>query len=164
MAKRVPLCKHCKVEINKEIDIPVSNRWVCQNCYESVEKQRIKDAEEKSELHEFLQDLFKTDKLPTNIFVQIEKMRKDYGFRYKGIQLTLDYFHNIQHNPIDKISVGIVPHIYDECKEYYIEKTKRQKQIENINIENEVETIVIKRKKSQGNEYLNNKLIDIDKI
>jgi hypothetical protein len=133
-------------------------------CYESTEKQKIKDTEERNELHEFLLGLFNVDKLPANIVVQIEKMRKEHDFRYKGILLTLDYFHNIQHNPVDKMSVGIVPHIYDECKAYYIQKAKRKKQIENVNMENEVETVVIKRKKNSDNEYLNSKLIDIDKI
>lgn len=81
----------------------------------------------------------------TTQYARIGKQIKDYktqGMTYEGIYLSLKYWYEIKKNDITKSngSIGIVPYVYKEAKEYW-------KTIEDVYIPKiEEEIIVIKHK------------------
>lgn len=75
---------------------------------------------------------------------QMQKF-KNQGYTYQGQLLTLKYFFEVKKSSIQKSngSIGIIPWIYEESKQYYINQAKRadaiteaiQKQLEKDRIE-----------------------------
>ena len=64
-----------------------------------------------------------------------EKMLKENNFTNKGIYFALRYFYEIKHGDKEKShgGIGIVPYIYGESAQYWIDREKKNKgTIENI--------------------------------
>lgn len=85
---------------------------------------------------------------------QIANQAKQYykqGYSFKGMRSTLYYFYEIKHNDKNKYkgkeTIGIIPYVYEEAKQYFetIEHKKQQisYQIEHSQITSE--TITIKK-------------------
>lgn len=61
---------------------------------------------------------------------QMMKFKKQ-GMPYRGQLLTLKYFYEVKKNSIKKAngSIGIIPFVYDEAKQYYAKLEQKQKEI-----------------------------------
>ncbi|WRN34798.1 hypothetical protein UM818_01800 [Staphylococcus aureus] len=57
---------------------------------EDIIKER--DKQERKELIDFILELFDIEKPTGLILKQIKNLHEEYGYRYKAIALTLDYF------------------------------------------------------------------------
>lgn len=87
---------------------------------------------------------------------QMQKFKRQ-GMPYRGQLLTLKYFYEIKKNSIAKSnrSIGIIPWIWDESKQYYEKQEKRQKEIgEMIQRQLEKDRLEIKY---NPNEYIGKK-------
>lgn len=61
---------------------------------------------------------------------QMMKFKKQ-GMPYRGQLLTLKYFYEVKKNSIKKAngSIGIIPFVYDEARQYYAKLEQKQKEI-----------------------------------
>lgn len=124
---------------------------------EKVKKNR-------KELYDYICDLYNM-KFPTGLIIkQIKEYKEEYGYKYSGMLLTLKYFYEIQENPVKyNDGVGIIPYIYEEAKEYYLDQQRIRKEAKNIKEISKKENIEIK-KNDDSKQYNNFKMIDISKI
>lgn len=139
-------CPLCGMKDNRELMVKVGNRYWHDSCRieyeenqdaEKTEELKIKerDKEEYKDLIEYICDLFDCEKPNGIIFKQIKDLHNaPYNYRYKAIQMSLEYFFNVKNNSTNKArGIGIVPYIYDEAAEFY----KNLAKISQTNIEQE---------------------------
>ena len=98
---------------------------------------------------------------------QMMKFKKQ-GMPYRGQLLTLKYFYEVKKNSIKKAngSIGIIPFVYDEARQYYAKLEQKQKEIgEMIQRQLEKDRIEIKYSPS---DYIGKKkrkkLINLDTV
>lgn len=75
--------------------------------------------EDRNNLYDYIIKLQGHKVLNPKILYQIKYYQENYDLNYRGIELALRYFHEIQGKPFDIESVGIVPSIYVEAEKYY---------------------------------------------
>lgn len=121
-------CCYCKEIFSKKENpdyIMISKSRFChKKCYELEQIRPKTDAEK---LDAYLQNLYDQDYVPPNIQRQIKKFIEDYDYTYGGILGTLVYWFDVKHNPPKANTIGIVPYIYQEAKEYFTRLAKIQK-------------------------------------
>lgn len=91
-------------------------KYYHKECLETKER----NTEEYKNLIEYICELFDMEAPNGMIVKQIKEYHTDYKYRYYAIQLALQYFFVIKENNIpDYKTIGIVPFIMEEAKEYY---------------------------------------------
>lgn len=62
-------------------------------------------------------------KAPGPTIARQAKQFKEKGYTYKGMLFSLKYFYEVKHNDKNKFkgseTIGIIPHVYEDAKEYY---------------------------------------------
>lgn len=164
MAKQhIVTCRICKekfdaVESLRDIDwiMPSKNWYYHARCYkEWKDKNHTNDADWKDRIYDFIARDLKVSYDYHLCEAQLDKyIKKDKIATYKGIYFTLKYFYEIKHGDWRKGhgGLGIIPFIYQEAVQYWIEKENRERgtidAIERQIREREaVQTIVYKEKK-----------------
>ena len=158
-------CPVCESYNNKEVTIYYQNRYYCKICYEN----KTKESEDYKNLIKFICEIYEID-APTGFMVtQIKNFKEQFNYTYKGMELTLDFFYNVKTNNTPEIEkgLGIIPYIYKEAKQFFIEKRNIIKNLEDINIQdvvNEINIISIKKSDRKEDNYKNIAMIDINEI
>jgi hypothetical protein len=159
-------CPVCESYNYKEEAIYHQKRYYCEICY----KNKTKEADNYKNLIQYICDIYEI-KVPTGfMFTQIKNFKEQYNYTYKGMELTLDYFYNVKTNDTPDINkgLGIIPYIYEEAKQFFIEKRNIKKNLESINIQDITDKVnVISIKKSDkkiDQDYKNIAIIDITEI
>ena len=69
----------------------------------------------------YIKKLFGLNILSAKIKRQIKQYKEEYNYSYSGIQKTLYWWFEVKKNSLEKANdgIGIVPYVYDECKNYY---------------------------------------------
>lgn len=107
-------------------------KYLTKECQELAE-EKLQDWDA---LYFYVYRLFghNTDEEPVSLH-NITQMHRyfDKGMTYRGQLLTLKYFYEVQKRPVKKQyrTVGIIPHIYEEAKLYYMRKAKNAEEIQN---------------------------------
>ena len=72
-------------------------------------------------LNEYIDKIFKGEQNKARTKKYIQQFHNEMNYFYSGILKSLIYHFEIQNGSIEKAnkSIGIVPYIYDEAKEYY---------------------------------------------
>ena len=73
----------------------------------------------------------------------------------------------MKNDPEDAIGVGIIPYVYDEAKQYYIDKKKvsdSTKQIDIEDIQKEKTINITKKDKEESDKYKQLSIIDISDL
>ncbi len=185
-------CPICKASNEKENAIHYNRRYYCKKCYDKKmeeiaqkEAEKTRKAAEKAEreakkaekaassedykvLISYVCELYQIDAPTPIILKQIKEYKDQYGFTYKGMKSTLNYFYEIRegNDPANSMGVGIIPYVYDEAKQFYVDKKAVKDSVLNCNME-EIQNnkqIIQKRNNSNKNGYKNKVLIDIEKI
>ena len=159
-------CPICETYNYKEETVYHQKRYYCKICYEN----KTKDSNDYKELINYICNIYEID-APTGFMLsQIKKFKDQFNYTYKGIELTLDYFYNIKTNntPDMEMGLGVVPYIYEEAKQFFIEKRNIKNNIQNIDIQDitsKVNVINIKKSDKKSDvEYKNIAIIDIAEI
>lgn len=114
------VCTYCKKYINLTEDEYVKvtdNLYAHKECFDK-EQERPKSDREKLEI--YICKLFDLDFCTPAIIKQLNSYENDRGYTASGMLKTLVYFYDVKANPVpDRPTVGILPYIYDEAKNYY---------------------------------------------
>lgn len=118
-------CHNCGAYIDKANATCKNKKNYCSTCYALIQKE----SEDYKDLISFICDLFQMKAPSMLILSQIKDYKEKHQFTYRGMKTTLDYFYNIKGNPLEldnrKVTtVGIIPYIYEEAKEFYTERAK----------------------------------------
>lgn len=116
LKKNTVVCKICKGTINKLTDeyVKKNNGYIHKKCL-SVDDQ------DKSELCNYICDIFHL-KAPGPINnTLIAKFHNENGYSYKSMYYTLKYHFEVKKGSVEKAEgrIGIIPYVYDEAKRYY---------------------------------------------
>ncbi len=159
-------CPVCESYNYKEEAIYYQKRYYCKVCYEN----KTKESNDYKNLIQFICDIYEIN-VPTGfMFAQIKNFKEQYNYTYKGMELTLDYFYNVKtdNTPDTDKGLGIIPYIYEEAKQFFIEKRNIKKNTEGIDIQgitNIVNVIHIKKSDQRvEKDYKNIAIIDITEI
>lgn len=148
------ICAYCKKPMKKtDFDCkainPYNTKFAHLLCIQE-EAKREKTPEE--ELDIYIMKIFNLEFIPPNI----QKQKKSYidnHMTFSGIKGSLKYFYEIKQNKIDisNPSIGIVPYIYNEAKEYYkkLDQTRLKNKNKDLTYEGQVIKIKIQKPKRQ---------------
>ena len=152
MAKQMVKCPYCEqmFDRNSEDFIKVGRRYAHKKCQEKYEESATEEEKEYKKLYYFTKELFGNQFNYVLVKQQVDKYIQQ-GYTSKGIRLSLDWFFNIQHNPIaNSKGVGIVPYVYKEAMEYFLaiqEVRDKNKNISNYSVRTKQITIPLPQQK-----------------
>jgi hypothetical protein len=153
MPKQAPVkCLYCGEHfLRNEIEfVQIKNRYAHKSCSEKQEEyghrpltkiikpepppEKVQEERDRLALVEYLLKLFKTARLNPAVFMLMKKYKENYSFTYKGMLYAIKYHIEIKNNPVDKMngSIGILPYIYNDAYEYYVNIENKKNKIENI--------------------------------
>lgn len=129
------ICRLCHKIIEKK-DQNIIKRsekyYYHKECFDNfVNMYTIKtDNEWKDLIFYLIKNLLKKDYNFFQIEKQINKMLNNNNFTVKGIYYSLYWFYIINNNQYnEKYGIGIVPYIYDQALQYWVDVDNKQKDI-----------------------------------
>ena len=129
-------CRQCGKEINKESAIKIKERiYVCSTECEqkyTAAKSTQKNSDDLTELKSYINQLYNGEVNWPLIMKQLKSMREEYGYKISGILYTLKYAHDIKEMNFNGNSIGIVPYIYNEAKQFYLQLNQVKKSVDNL--------------------------------
>lgn len=157
-------CTSCKTSFKRKDEFMIEDsllktkNFCCEKCYSDFKAE----LEEKDKMNEWLKEYFKVDKLPSRIYMQMDDFKNKKKISYKWTFATLRYIVDVKGDKLQDGTIGIVPYIVDECKDYirkYNERKKMAKEsetcrakfsdnvitIKNIDVNKEREKVMNKR-------------------
>lgn len=167
MAKKLnPVhCRVCKRVIDRNIEqenidwvMPSKNWFYCKKCYEDWAKKKNdihSDGSEEQWFSAMWEFLSKDLKIGPN-FTKVKSQWANFikkGFTPKGIYFSVRYHYDVKHGDSKKAEggIGIVPHIYEECKGYWVQ---RESEFNNICAKIEQQMKELKEKAPKQVEYI----------
>jgi hypothetical protein len=158
---RLPKCPMCEIEVEKVEGefVKHSSKTYHIKCFEQFEIRK----QHRYELLEYICELYKVPMANGFVTKQIKEYETQYGYTLKGMQMSLYYFHEIQGNPViqdednnkyKSRGIGIVPHIYDEAKRYFIKMQQIQNSAQNITINTVAEVVYIQPTKKRQKNFI----------
>lgn len=133
------ICRVCKKEIDKVngkegIDwvMPSRNYYYHVSCYEDWKKSTpTKDEEWVDFIYDFISRDLKVSYDFWKCEAQRKKFLKEYQMTNKGIFFCLKYFYDVKKGDWNKGhgGMGIIPYVYSESCEYWVEQEYRNKGI-----------------------------------
>lgn len=132
-------CYYCGQTFDRDkepfIQIQGTRRYAHKNCQLETAS---KETQERLALEDYVKKLFKMDYVHPNIQKQINEYTSQMGFTLSGIRSTLFYYFDILNNKpiLSNPTIGIVPYVYPQAKEYYYKIYKAKQLNENKDINN----------------------------
>lgn len=97
--------------------------FCCEECYDEF----INEMDEKDKMDKWLKEYFKVETLPSRIYVQMEDFKSKKKISYKWCYATLRYVVSVKDTALKDGTIGIVPYMYDECRDYVTNYNKAKK-------------------------------------
>lgn len=160
-------CKVCgeRFDRDKEAAVDVGGRrYAHAKCADGyAPSQEVQDLDN---LHKYLKTLFKSEYNYIVLQKQIENYIKNNKYSVTGIHKTLVYWYEVQGNSTEKSNgrLGIVPYVYQDAYQYYLNQflAKERNLNKNIREYKEFDVIEIKIKTPQKPSFLKRKLFNLD--
>ena len=165
MSRKVK-CPECDTLNDKEVAVYHNGRHYCAVCYENKKKS----SDDYKALIEYICEIYGIEAPTGWMLKQIKDFREQFGYTYKGIKSSLHYFYEIQEgNSVENsMGIGIVPFIYDEAKNYYIDKKVIKDNVKGCDVNeitSEVNTINIKKSNVENKyKFRDVSIIDIENL
>lgn len=138
-------CSYCGKQISTAKYKTVKGKKYHYECYAEmtskaqeveVEKKINFSGEAYQKLINYIVELYSVKSIPQKVLKstaqqEVERIMGTYGYSYEGIYNSLVYYHHILGNDIyGRVSIGIVPYIYDEAKEFFndIDRANKENQ------------------------------------
>jgi len=148
----MPECRICHLPIDKvkekeNIDwiMPSKGWYYHKECYETWKAQPATNDDWILMIYDFLARDIKVSYDYFLCDAQIKKYWKDNKINPKGIYFTLKYFYEVKKNPwVGHGGLGIVPYVFTEAKNFWIEQERKKRGIMKQMEENAKEKVIIK--------------------
>ena len=150
---RLVKCQYCEEKVDKDTAYVYKKKNYHEKCFKQWEQEKA----DREKLYEYITKIYRIE-MPTPFMMKQIKDYYEAGYKYKGMELSLNYFYDTLGNrPQDGQGLGIIPYVYEDAKNHYIKQRKiadsvNTKTHEELTVEIDTNT---KRKKN---------LIDIDSI
>lgn len=129
------ICPQCKEKVTSDESVKDGRRYYHPTCFKMKKEQeelKKQKAQDYKGLIDYICKLYKLDAPTGMILKQIKDYQEEYGYKLKGIELALRYFHETLGNPVrEGDGIGIVPFVYEDAKRYYIMKMNVEESIKN---------------------------------
>lgn len=127
MARQVK-CPYCEDTLDKDEAHSYKKRYYHQECFETWQQE----SEHRNSLIEYIMELYNLD-APTGMMLkQVKDFKEQYNYQYKGMELTLRFFHETMgRSVLEDSGIGIIPYYYEKAKKHHIMKMKVQESLEN---------------------------------
>lgn len=139
-------CPYCRNKVPASQSEKVGNRYYHKDCYEKKQKEdeeKQRHSNDYKELIDYICNLYGLQAPTGMILKQIKDYQNEYGFKLKGMELALRYFHETLDNPVrEDVGIGIVIYTYEEAKRHYIKKKKIERSVQDLEV-NRQETKVV---------------------
>lgn len=157
-AKKPPVkCPYCGERDDRNEMTQVKSRWWHEECIIAKREENLAmknlppnlegstPEQEYRELISYICEKYGLDRPTGQILKQIQSFSEDFEYRYKGMELALRYFFDLEQNSVkENTGIGIVPYVYDRARNFYSKK----KMIENSLTDEESEIRVFKTRKT----------------
>ena len=126
-------CLYCGEYFSRELEefVQVNKvRYAHKLCYDRHNAEMSQEERDYNTLRDYIKKLFGIETLSERIYRQIVNYHDNYEYTYSGMYKSLVWFYQIKKNPIDKAngSIGIIPYIYDNARNYYTAMFMAQQQ------------------------------------
>lgn len=131
-------CRQCGKEIDKDAAIQIKPRiYVCSTeCKQKYNAKSVQSSQKNkdnlSELKSYIAKLYDGNVNWPLVMKQLKSMQEDYGYKISGILYTLKYAHDIKEMNFNGNSIGIVPYIYNEAKQFYLQLNQVKKSVDSL--------------------------------
>lgn len=144
--KHMVKCLYCNeyFDANAEEFEKVKRRYAHKHCFDEHEKNKTDEERDFEALEKYILERITHETcLSLRVRRQIEEYKNDCQYSYSGILKTLIYFYDIKGNSTARANggIGIVPYVYQEAYEYYLNVHRAQQ----LNQEKKVETYQMKK-------------------
>jgi len=160
LTKSYKKCDKCGKEFKKDDMVQVGSKYRCESCQKIQEK--IND--DRSELYDYICQLYETDVLHPLILKQMEEYKTQRKYKYKGMLLALRYFYETLGNTTENSKgIGIIPWVYEDAKQNYINMKNANKSLNEIEgdlVEEQIVAIEV----PQTIDFEKMELINIDEL
>lgn len=120
-------CKYCNTKRNKDDMIKHNRQYFCNDTCLLAYKKQVAD---RKDLMGYLTELY--GKFPVKVVKQIEDFKKQ-GMTYKGQELSLRYWYDTLEKEFnEEMGMGIIPYIYEDAKQFFMDKQRIAKCANNI--------------------------------
>ena len=120
------ICSVCGQRFNRDVVQAVKSgarRYAHQTCLPGGEIVPLPQVDaELTKLVEYVQQLLGKEYNAARVKKQIKDFKDEYGYSYSGMLKSLVYFYEVKGNSKDKANggIGIVPFIYNDAYNYYL--------------------------------------------
>lgn len=118
-------CTHCKNKFTRRNEVWENKASKTTFCSASCINYYKQDQEAKDELDKWLREYHGLEKLNPYIYKQMQEYRNN-KMTYQGMKFALEWWVNIKGQRLEAHTLGIVPMIYSQAREYYQETVKMQ--------------------------------------
>lgn len=134
------ICKICNERFDRDKTQAVkisARRYAHQRCFPQGELIPMSSADlDLADLEEYIKILLGEECVGARVKKQIKDFREEYGYSYSGMKKALVYFYEVKGNPKEKANggIGIVPFIYKDAYNYYLNLFLASNQNKGVNI------------------------------
>ena len=124
MAKHYVICKYCGIKFDRDSEPCESvggRRYAHKECAIKYQSSLTQEQKDEISFYEYTKNLFKEEYNYVMTKKLAEQYVKAYNFTYSGMQKALFWFYEVKRNSLEKSngSIGILPYIYNDAKDYY---------------------------------------------
>lgn len=131
-------CSCCKKKFRRISEVWENKSSKLTFCSSECIEKHKENLKARDELDIWLKDYYKVDKLSPYIYKQMDDFIKK-EMTYQGMKFALDWWINIKGQHIEPNTIGIIPLIYYQARDFYNSSMKQlqtKKHLEDINYSN----------------------------
>lgn len=124
MVRHLVKCKYCGLQFDANVEpyIKVSaRRYAHKKCFEEHEASKTQEERDEEEFYKYVKTLFQDDYNYITTKKLAQRYIKENHYTYSGMLKSLKWFYEVKHNSLEKAngSIGIIPYIYNQARDYY---------------------------------------------
>ena len=117
-------CVYCKQVFDRDKEpatLVATRRYAHVACAEKANLEKSQNEKDYEQLILYIRKILKESYVDNKVKKQIMNYKKQYNYTYSGMLKTLQWWYEIEKNPIDKANggIGIIPFVYQDAYNYF---------------------------------------------
>lgn len=122
--KHLVKCKYCGIQFDANVEpyiMASARRYAHKSCAEKFESEKTQEQKDEEQFYQYVKNLFNEDYNYIATKKMAERYIKENNYTYSGMLKSLIWFYEVKHNSKSKAngSIGIIPFIYNQARDYY---------------------------------------------